>query len=111
MRIKHLLQLKQQENTPTWKNLATYWLAIDIYNYSKDYQFLMNNTRTKTISNKKPYYYEDIIYYIKNENKDITKLQNPTTKNIYKKIIQEGSKQHKTAGENLWKNHIPTMDF
>ena len=33
MRIKHLLQLKQEEKTPPWKNLATYWLAIDIYNY------------------------------------------------------------------------------
>ena len=57
MQIKHLLQLKQKEKTPPWKNLATYWLAIDIYNFSEDYQFLMDNTRTRTIKNKKPYYY------------------------------------------------------
>ena len=48
----------------------------------------MDNTKTKTITNKKPYCYQDIIYYIKNENKDIQTLQNSTTKNIYQKIIQ-----------------------
>ena len=80
MRIKHLLTLKQKEKTSPWKNLATYWLAADIYNFAKDYKFLMDNSRTKTITNKKPYYYQDIIYYITNENKGIQTLQNPTTK-------------------------------
>ena len=42
MRIKHILQLKQTEKTPPWKNLATYWLAIDIHNFSKDFRFLVN---------------------------------------------------------------------
>ena len=37
MRIKHLLILKQKNNPPPWKNLATYWPTIDIYNYSKEY--------------------------------------------------------------------------
>ena len=111
MRIKDLLQLNQTHKTPPWKNLATYWLVIDIHNYSKDFQFLMDNNRTKTINGKKPYYYQDIIYYIKNENKDIKTLPNPTTKNIYQKIIQDGSKQHKVPGENQWKNHLPTIEF
>ena len=71
MRIKHLIQLKQKQKTPPWKNIATYWLAIDLFNFSKDYHFLMDNNRTKTINNTKPYYYKDIIYYIKNENKEI----------------------------------------
>ena len=52
----------------------------------------MDNNRTKTINNTKPYYYKYIIYYIKNENKEIKKIENPNTKNIYQKIIQ-GSKQ------------------
>ena len=30
----------------------------------------------------------------------IKKIENPTTKNIYQKRIQEGSKQHKISGEN-----------
>ena len=111
MRIKHILQLKQTHKTPPWKNLATYYLAIDIPNFSKDFRFLMDNNGTKTINGKKPYYYQDIIYYIKNENKDIKTLSNPTTKNIYQEIIQEGSKQHKVADENLWKKHLPTIEF
>ena len=111
MRIKDLLQLNQTHKFPPWKNLATYWLVIDIHNYSKDFRFLMDNNRAKTINGKKPYYYQDIIYYIKNENKDIKTLPNPTTKNIYQKIIQDGSKQHKVPGENQWKNHLPTIEF
>ena len=110
MRIKHLLQLKQKEKTPPWMNIATYWVAIDLFNFSQDYFFLMNNNRTKTINNNKPYYYKDIIYYIKNENKEIKKIENPNTKNIYQKIIQ-GSKQHKISGENLWKKLLPKLDF
>ena len=82
MRIKHLLQLKQKEKNPYWKNIATYWLAIDLFNFSQEYLFLMDNHRTKTISNIKPYYYKDIIYYIKNENEEIQRTKNPTTKNI-----------------------------
>ena len=30
MRIKHLIQLKQKHKTPSWKNIATYWLAIGL---------------------------------------------------------------------------------
>ena len=70
----------------------------------------MDNNRTKTINNTKPYYYKYIIYYIKNENKEIKKIENPNTKNIYQKIIQ-GSKQHKISGENLWKKLLPKLDF
>ena len=36
MRIKHLLTLKQKENKPAWIQIATYWLAKDIYNYNKN---------------------------------------------------------------------------
>ena len=45
------------------------------------------------------------------ENTKIQKIQNPTTKNIYKEIIQNGSKQHQVAGEKLWKKLIPNLDF
>ena len=111
MRIKHLLQLKQKHKNPPWKNIATYWLATDLYNYSEDYHFLMDNSRTKRINNRKQYHYQDIIYYIKHENNDIKKIENPNTKNIYQKVIHEGSKQHKIAGETLWKKLLPKLDF
>ena len=111
MRIKHILQLKQKNNTPTWENIATYWLAVDLYKISKSYQFLMSNNRVKTINNNKPFYDKNIIYYIKTENTEIQKIQNPTTKYIYKEILQNGSKQYQVAGEKLWKKLIPNLDF
>ena len=55
MRIKHILQIKQTQKTPPWKNLARYWLAIDIHNFSKDFRFSMDNNRTKTINGKSPF--------------------------------------------------------
>ena len=110
MRIKHLLTLNQKENPPSWKNLATYWLSIDIQNYSKEYKFLMNNNRIKNVTRNKPFYYKDMVNYIKNQNKNISKIK-PQTKIIYQNIIQEGVKQHKIAGEIQWKNHMPNINF
>ena len=46
----------------------------------------MNNNRIKTINPEKPFYYQDITDYIKNENKEITKAI-AETKIIYQKII------------------------
>ena len=111
MRIKHILQIKQKTNTPPWENIATYRLSVNLYNISKRYSFLMSNNRLKTINRNKPFYYKDIIYYIKHENTKIQKIQNPITKNIYKEILQHGSKQHNIAGETLWKKRIPKLDF
>ena len=84
MRIKHLLSLKQKEKPPSWENLATYWLTMDIHNYTKEYNFLVNNNRTKTLNGKKPFYYNDIINYIENQNQNMPKIK-PETKIIYKK--------------------------
>ena len=69
MRIKDLLQLKQKEKTPPWMNIATYWVAIDLFNFSQDYHFLMNNNRTKTINNTKPYYYKILFTILKMKTK------------------------------------------
>ena len=63
------------------------------HNYFKEYKFLADKNRTKTLSDKKPYYYNGIINYIKNHNKNIPKLK-PETKIIYQKIIEEGTKQN-----------------
>lgn len=75
MRIKHLLTWKQDHNPRPLKSLATYQLTIDIYNFSKESQFLINNNRTKTINKKLlKHFYKDIINYIK-KNKDISKAK------------------------------------
>ena len=110
MRIKHLLTLKQKEKRPSWKNIAAHWLTIDKHNYTQEYNFLMNTNRTKTLNKKKAFYYNDIINYIKDQNRNITKIK-PETKTIYKKIIEEGTKQHTIIGEKEWKKHVPNINF
>ena len=110
MRIKHLQTLNQKQKTPSCENIATYWLAVDIYNYKKEYKFLMNNSRNKTLNKKKHFYYNDIINYIKDQNLSITKIK-PEKKQIYQKILQEGSKQHEITREKQWKKYIPNMNF
>lgn len=102
MRLKHLLNLKQKQEQPPWMHLATYWLAKDIYNYSKDFHYLKNNNRTKTTNMNARFYYKDLVQYIKDQNPNITKLKNET-KIIYKNILQQGSQNHVIYGETLWK--------
>ena len=68
----------------------------------------MKNNRTKTISDRKLFYYHYIINYIKNHNKNITKTKIETN-TIYQKVIQEGSKQHTIAGEIQWKKNYQIL--
>ena len=84
MRIKHPLTLKQKEKTPSLKNIATYWLTIDIHNYTQEYNFLMNNNRTKTLNKKNPFYNNDIMNYIKGQNRNITEIKTRNENNIQK---------------------------
>ena len=52
MRIKDLLTLKQKKTT-SWKNLATYWLTIDIHNYTKEYIFFNEQQEHKNPKRQK----------------------------------------------------------
>ena len=70
----------------------------------------MNNNRIKTTNGKKPFYYKDIIDYIKNQNKNMPNIK-PQTKIIYQNILQQHTKQYKTAGEIQWKNHIANINL
>ena len=90
--------------------LATYWLAKDIHNYGQNYSYLKNNNRSKTINQKNPFYYQDLIIYIKTQNPRILNLKNET-KIIYKDILQKESQNYATAGEIQWKNTFPCLDF
>ena len=65
MRLKHTLNLKYKENPPPWTYLVTYWLAKDINKFGKDFKYLKSNNRIKTIYQETPFYYNDLIQYIK----------------------------------------------
>ena len=110
MRLKHLLNLKQHPKQPPWMYLATYWLAKDIYNYNKEFHYLRNNNRAKTTNKEAPFYYKDLVQYIKYQNTNITKLKNET-KITYKNILHQGSQNYVVYGETMWKNEIPNLDF
>ena len=110
MRMKHLLTLKHKKDPPSCKNLTTYWLTIHIQQVHQRIHFLMDNNRTKTLNDKKPIYYNGIINYIKNQNKNIHKTK-PETKITNQKIIQERTKQHTIAGEIQWKKQLPNINF
>ena len=72
MRIKDLFSLKQEQQATLWTYLATYWLAAkDISNFSPKFHYLDNNNRVKATNSRTPFYCNDIIYYIKDENRSI----------------------------------------
>ena len=50
-----------------------------------------------------PFYYRDLVHYIKTQNRNIPNLQNKT-KMIYKSILEKGS-------EKKWKDEIKNLDF
>ena len=110
MRIKHLLSLKQNQKQPPWTYIATYWLVKDIYNYGQEYHYLKKNNRARTTHQKNPFYYRDLMHYIKTQNPNIPKIKNET-KASYKIIIQKGSQEHIISGETVWKNKIQNSDF
>ena len=57
-----------------------------------------------------PFYYRDLIHYIKTHNLNIPNLQNKT-KIIYKSILEKGSENHNVFGEKKWKDEIQNLDF
>ena len=77
--------------------LVTYWLAKDIYNYSKESQ---NNKQRSPL----------LLQRLSTIHK-IPKHKHNKTKIIYKNILQQGSQNHVIYGETMWKNEIPDLDF
>ena len=96
--------IKQKEKQPPWMYIAAQWLRKDIYNYNKDFQHLKSNNITK-FSNIAPFYYHDLIYYIKTQNPKLPNQKNET-KIVYKSILEEG-----IFGEKQWKDKITNLDF
>ena len=75
MQTKHLLNLKYKKIQPPWTHLATYWLAKDIYKFGNEYNNLKSNSKVKTINQKTPFYYNDLINYIKTQNPNPPKIE------------------------------------
>ena len=82
MRLRHMLTLNKQTQPPPWTFLATYCLAKDLYNLSSDYNYLKNNNRIKAFNPKRPFYYYDLVDYIKIQNNTIINKK-PINKTIY----------------------------
>ena len=59
---------------------------------------------------KTPFYYHDLIYYIKVENKTIL-TEKPKTKKIYLNMLKHVGRDHIITGEKLWKNKIQNLNF
>ena len=60
----------------------------------------MDNRRAKALNNKNPFYYQDIINYIKNYNEDIKKTK-AETKAIYRKNNPGMFKRTHSSWRNL----------
>ena len=82
-------------------DIAIYWLGKDIYDFNKEFHLLKRNNITKT-NKMPPFYYGDLIHYIKTQNLNIPNLQNKT-KIIYKSILGKGSENHNVFGEKIGK--------
>ena len=77
-------------------HIAIYWLGKDIYNYNKEFYHLKENI-IKT-NKMPPFYYQDLIHYIKTQKSNFPNLQNKT-KIRYKSILEKGSENHKIFRE------------
>ena len=109
MRIKHLITLKQTKNQQPWMHIAIYWLGKHIYNYNKEFHHIKGSNIIKT-NKMPPFYYRDLIHYIKTQNSNISNLQNKT-KIIYKNILEKGSQNHNIYGEKKLKDEIKNLNF
>ena len=110
MWIKHLLNLKHKENPSPWTYLATYWLAKDIYKFGKEYNYLKSDNRIKPINQKTPFYYNELIQYIKTQSSTIPKTK-AITKILYNNVLEKVSKDHVIYGETQWKSKLINLQF
>ena len=95
------LNLKEPETTETPTCGLTY-LHIDLYKISPEYDYLKVK-EIKSSNLKTPFYYFDLVDYIKkNQNTTITK-EKPQSKTIYQNILNHRSKGHITFCKTMWK--------
>ena len=71
---------------------------------------MKNNNKVKASTPKIPFYYHDLLEYIKNQS-NIIQIKIPETKTIYQIILIHGAKNYIIFGETMWKNKIKHLNF
>ena len=101
LRIKHLIQLGKEDNKNIWTYLGRYWVSSKIHKFTPHWQFLRSNVIPKNCDSYVPDCYSDILPLTKDNIKDINKKE-PTTKNIYRTIVDNHTKNYEIATEMKW---------
>ena len=101
LRIKYLIQLGKNDNNNIWTYLGRYWVSSKIHNFTPHWQFLRSNIIPKNYDSYVPDSYADIIPLTKENINEILKKE-PTTKNIYRTIVDKHNKKYEIASEMKW---------
>ena len=101
LRIKYLIQLGKNDNNNIWTYLGRYWVSSKIHNFTPHWQFLRSNVIPKNYDSYVPDCYSDIIPLTKENITEIFKKE-PTTRNIYRTIVDKHTKKYEIASEMKW---------
>ena len=101
LRVKYLMQLRKKDNNNIWTYLGRYWVSSKIHNFTPHWQFLRSNIIPKNYDSYVPDCYSDIIPLTKENINEIFKKE-PTTKNIYRTIVDKHTKKYEIASEMKW---------
>ena len=98
LRIKYLIQLGKKDNNNIWTCVGKYWVSSKIRNFTSHWQFLRSNVIPKNYDSYAPDCYSDIISLTKESINEMIKKE-PTTKNIYRTIVDKPTKKYEIASE------------
>ena len=102
------MNLKDPENSNTWIALTKYYISPKLYKLHNDFNYLKQNSITKTEQPQLQFYHDDIINYL-HKYKDTLKLKQ-NVKQIYKHTFKNEYKNYSIIGQSIWdqfKENIP----
>ena len=102
------MNLKDPENSYTWIALTKYYISPKLYNLHNGFNYLKQNSITKTETPQLQFYHDDIINYL-HKYKDTLKLKQ-NVKQIYKHTLKNEYKNYSIIGQSIWdqfKENIP----
>ena len=82
MRLKHFPKLKEKTNEETWIKLTQYNFASILYRRHEGFKYIISNNTAKTEKSNITFYYEDedIITYLKKQNRILESPEKPKNK-------------------------------